>query len=770
MLHLRFGIRSRIYGGMGILVILGLTLAAEGVRQLTAIDSQVARMSALSDNNTRVLRIAGLLETARRTALQYKASANPAALQEGDAADAQIAELLRAAAQATLSEERRRTYGSMADNIAEYHKLRGELGRLAQTIQKNRANLFSGGDQMAAASVALVAAAQQFDSLDIRAPARNVQTQILLVRVANWRFLATSDAKGPAVFKTNAEAATAALDAMEKPSVPEDVRKLIAPVRSALTAYADSFAIVSGTMLKSDDLFDNRMQPLIQRQVEAAGVAATSLGRDFAATQTATSALISSTAASQKLIAGAALVLGVLIAWLVGRGIVRPITGMTGAMSRLANGETTVEVPSRDATDEIGAMAKAVDVFKQHAIERSLLEAAHNALEEKALQEKRTALLGMAQKIEAESASALESVGTRTNGIATAAEAMSASAGRTGDSAEAAATAAAKAMANAQTVASAAEQLAASIREIGGQVSQSTVVVGRAVAAGSETRATMEALNEQVGRIGMVADMISEIAGKTNLLALNATIEAARAGDAGKGFAVVASEVKQLATQTARSTEEIARHISEVRTATGASVAAVGRIEQTIGEISAIAGSIAAAVEQQGAATAEIARNVNETAAAADQMTQRIAEVSAEAKQTGQRSAQVRDDTVALNTMVGELKHALIRVVRTSTEEVNRRHQARYRGALACKLAVAGLGASTATVSNISEGGAAIDGAPLLPVGARGTLEVDRIGMRLPFVVLGRERDVLHLTFDLDPPATAQLAQMLTQLALPLAA
>jgi hypothetical protein len=268
----------------------------------------------------------------------------------------------------------------------------------------------------------------------------------------------------------------------------------------------------------------------------------------------------------------------------------------------------------------------------------------------------------------------------------------------------------------------------------------------------------------------MVVDMISEIAGKTNLLALNATIEAARAGDAGKGFAVVASEVKQLATQTARSTEEIARHISEVRTATGASVAAVGRIEQTIGEISAIAGSIAAAVEQQGAATAEIARNVNETAAAADQMTQRIAEVSAEAKQTGQRSAQVRDDTVALNTMVGELKHALIRVVRTSTEEVNRRHQARYRGALACKLAVAGLGASTATVSDISEGGAAIDGAPLLPVGARGTLEVDRIGMRLPFVVLGRERDVLHLTFDLDPPATAQLAQMLTQLALPLAA
>ncbi len=480
--------------------------------------------------------------------------------------------------------------------------------------------------------------------------------------------------------------------------------------------------------------------------------------------------MISSTTTWQTLIAGTGLVVGGLIAWLIGRGIIRPISGMTAAMSRLAAGETTVDIPSGKAQDEMGAMAKAVDVFKQNAVERSRLEASHQALEERGNQEKRAALMSMAEKIEAESVSTLDSVGTRTNAIATAAEAMSASAGRTGDSAQGAATAAAKAVANAQTVASAAEQLAASIREIGGQVSRSTIVVGRAVAAGSETRATMTALNEQVGRIGMVADMISEIAAKTNLLALNATIEAARAGDAGKGFAIVASEVKQLATQTARSTEEIARHIGEVRTATGASVAAVGRIEQTIGEVNAIAGSIAAAVEQQGAATAEIARNVNETAAAADQMTQRIAEVSAEANQTGQRSAQVRDDTVALNTMVGELKHALIRVVRTSTDEVNRRHQTRYRAALGCQLAVAGLGTSRAQVSDISEGGAAIAGAPALPVGARGMLDVERIAMQLPFVALASEHDILHLRFDLDPATTTRLAQMLNQLALPLAA
>jgi methyl-accepting chemotaxis protein len=199
--------------------------------------------------------------------------------------------------------------------------------------------------------------------------------------------------------------------------------------------------------------------------------------------------------------------------------------------------------------------------------------------------------------------------------------------------------------------------------------------VSRAVAAGNETRTTVEALNGQVQRIGAVADMISEIAAKTNLLALNATIEAARAGDAGKGFAVVASEVKQLATQTARSTEEIARHLGEVRAATAASITAVGHIEATIGEMNAIAGSIAAAVEEQGAATSEIARNVSETATAANEMTKRITEVSTEAEQTGQRTGQVSAETTALHSKVGELKESVLRVVRTSIAELDRQHK-----------------------------------------------------------------------------------------------
>lgn len=214
-----------------------------------------------------------------------------------------------------------------------------------------------------------------------------------------------------------------------------------------------------------------------------------------------------------------------------------------------------------------------------------------------------------------------------------------------------------------------AEELAASIREIGGQVSHSAVVVGRAVTAGNEALGTIEALNQEVEQIGAVAVMIGDIAGRTNLLALNATIEAARAGDAGKGFAVVASEVKALATQTAHSTQEIARHINQVRSATGASVAAVARIEQTITEINAISASIAAAVEQQGAATTEIARNVAETSNAANEMTNRIKDVSSEAIDTGRHAAEVHEGTVALNKDLEELRHSVIRVVRASTNQ-----------------------------------------------------------------------------------------------------
>ena len=324
-------------------------------------------------------------------------------------------------------------------------------------------------------------------------------------------------------------------------------------------------------------------------------------------------------------------------------------------MERLAQNELTIVIPGTNRRDEMGGMAQAVLVFKDNALAVQRLRMEQEQEHQRAETDKRAVLIAMAETIETETGASLEhmrSVYDGDDGHGRGDERLCATHRRRGRDRRRRGRAS---HGDAQSVAGAAEQLTASIREIGGQMGQSAAVVSRAVTAGAEARATIEALNQEVERIGAVAGMIGEIAAKTNLLALNATIEAARAGDAGKGFAVVASEVKALATQTARSTQKIAQHINKVRAATGASVEAVARIEQTITEVNSIASSIAAAVEQQGVATAGIARNVTETATAANEMTTRITEVSAEAGETGHQAVEVRENATGLSDAMDEL-------------------------------------------------------------------------------------------------------------------
>ena len=460
--------------------------------------------------------------------------------------------------------------------------------------------------------------------------------------------------------------------------------------------------------------------------------------------------------------AGVALGLAVVLTVVLGRGITRPVTALTGVMRQLAAGELSAEVPAQGRPDELGAMAAAVVVFKDHIVEAGRL--AREAGQRDEMKETQAVLVAMADAIESEAGAALEQVHARTAAMTQTATDMSGSAARTGRSAESAAAAAAQALATSQTVAGTADLLAASIGEIGQQVSQSAAIASRAVTAGHETRATIEALTLQVGRIGAVVEMISEIAGRTNLLALNATIEAARTGHAGKGFAVVASEVKSLATQTARSTGDIGRQISEVRSATEQAVAAVARIEQTIGDINAISSLVASAVEKQAAATMGIAFNVTETAAAANDMSERITEVSAEAEQTERHALFVRENAAALEAAVAELRHAIIRVVRTSTTDVDRRQAPRYQVDLACRVSVAG-GTHAARVADLSVTGARLCDAPSLQPGASGTMSLDGVAGALGFTVRNvDDRGALHVEFAADEAVRRALGALLDRL------
>jgi diguanylate cyclase (GGDEF)-like protein len=235
----------------------------------------------------------------------------------------------------------------------------------------DRAKLFSGGDELIAAADELVQQTRAAITDDkIAALVNPIEMRILLVRVANWRFLATRDPKGLATFKSNADYAVAAVAALEKAELPDSVRPLIGPLKASLSAYISHFDSVAASLIKSDDLYWNSMMPQAEDMAAKIGRALASLKHDSDKTKTETFATVSEMISTHELVAGLAVVLGVLIAWLVSRSIIRPVAGMTAAMGRLAAGDNEVVIPSCDSTDEIGAMARSVEVFKQNAIAR----------------------------------------------------------------------------------------------------------------------------------------------------------------------------------------------------------------------------------------------------------------------------------------------------------------------------------------------------------------------------------------------------------------
>ena len=319
----------------------------------------------------------------------------------------------------------------------------------------------------------------------------------------------------------------------------------------------------------------------------------------------------------------------------------RPIQTMTGAMTVLAGGDMSVEVPHRARRDEIGAMAAAVQVFKDNLIHTRRLEAETAEARLAAEEQRKAGMRQMADNFEAAVGGIIGTVSSSATELQATAGAMSGTAAETAAQSTAVAAAAEEAASNVGTVAAAAEELGSSVQEIGRQVDGSAAIARQAVVEADQTGALVLELSGTVERIGDVVGLISSIAGQTNLLALNATIEAARAGEAGKGFAVVASEVKELAGQTARATQEISGQIGRIQASTGQAVAAIGGITQRIRDISATATSIAAAVEQQGAATQEIVRNVSQAAAGTGEVTSNIAGVASAAEDTGAAASQV---------------------------------------------------------------------------------------------------------------------------------
>jgi len=267
-----------------------------------------------------------------------------------------------------------------------------------------------------------------------------------------------------------------------------------------------------------------------------------------------------------------------------------------------------------------------------------------------------TRQLAMADKFEADVKSVVETVSSAATEMQSSAEALAATADQTNQQSTAVAAASEEASTNVQTVASATEELSASVQEVGRNVQESSKIAEEAVTEAEKTNALVEGLAAAANKIGDVVNLINDIASQTNLLALNATIEAARAGDAGKGFAVVASEVKNLATQTAKATEEIAQQVAEMQSSTSAAVSAIGQIGGTIGKMSEISKVVTASVEEQVGATREIAENVTQAASGTQEVSSNISGVQAAAAETGSAASQVLEATRELSKQSELLK------------------------------------------------------------------------------------------------------------------
>ena len=364
--------------------------------------------------------------------------------------------------------------------------------------------------------------------------------------------------------------------------------------------------------------------------------------------------------------AGVAITLGVLAMVFVIWRITRPLQHLNVAMGEMAAGNVNIAIPGVERRDEIGDMANTIGVIRDNAVRDALAkqEAAQREEAERAAQ-RMADMHKLADSFEAAVSEIIETVTSASTELEAAAGSLTHTATATQQLAVAVATASEQASGNVQSVASATEEMAASVSEISRQVNNSSKIAQQAVKQAEETEEQVTMLTKAAARIGDVSELISAIAGQTNLLALNATIEAARAGEAGRGFAVVASEVKELATQTAKATQEISAQISEIQAATGASADAIKQIGATIGGISQVTTTIAAAVEQQGVATQEIARNVQQAADGTARVAGNIADVNKGATETGSASTQVLSSARSLSSESNRLKLEVQRFLQT---------------------------------------------------------------------------------------------------------
>ena len=635
--HLK--IKTRLYGGFGLLIVLVIALAAFSATRLWDVAAGVNAMTISAEQSTEVQRIVEQVEIMRRSALRYFSDGDKGSLVQGRAATQETRRLLKAAGDQSASEEARKVYHTIAGELETYQAQALSMFVMRDVATAQRTKLTALGPKLADATTSLVDRAQTGQDLSVAFTAAEVAKAVLELRLPAWKFIATADPEQSEAFKSARQAADTMIGRLNG-TADEETRALVGPLKAVIAEYGSTFDLLATTTLANKSLYYNQMVPSVVKLQTHLNDWSATLAARFEVAHQESLTIISSAAWLQMIVATIAVLLGTAAAAVSGRSIVKPLAGMTAAMHRLAGGDHSVTVPSADATDEVGEMAKAVEVFKANMIRNGEL-AAEQAREQTTKELRQRTVDGYIGDFDQSVRDMLHTLASAATEMQASAQSMAQTATNTNEQASTMAAAAEQASANVQTMAAATEEMAASANEISHQVSRSAQITARAVESARHTDHQVQSLSEAAQRIEDVVAIINGIAGQTNLLALNATIEAARAGDAGKGFAVVASEVKALAGQTGKATEEIGAQIQAIQLATKEAVDAIKAISATINEVNDISTAIAAAMEEQGATTGQMTRNTQEAARGTQDVSSTISGVSEGANATGAAASQV---------------------------------------------------------------------------------------------------------------------------------
>ncbi len=663
----RLKIGARVYAGFGLVLLLAAALGTVGVASLKKTGTLFHDYEVISENTVRAVSVDRSFAGLRRHVVAYTTTGNEEALKAAREYAAALPKEISQLSASLIIPERKTQMDAIGADVSKYiagFERAVTLYRDQQKAINERMNVL--GLKARQDVTEVVTSAMADGDFEAAAIAGQVQEALMLARLNANRFINHPDEKEVTAFRERygvlRKAGNALADRLRNP---ERKRKAAEAVTLG-SQYAEAFSEVADKTFALNKLVNAEMRGIADSATRQITAFASAQRETLAKVDADSKASMSQATTMLIALAVGAVVLGLLIAFFIARGIVRPVSGLTGGMKDLAGGNFDVVLPGLERGDEVGEMARAVETFKVLATEKAKREAEEKQAEEaRAAARRKADMHKLADDFQQAVGNIVDTVSAASTELEAAAGTLTRTAEVTQELSGAVAAASEEASANVQSVASATEEMTSSVHEISRQVQESARIAGDAVKQAQRTDARINELSVAAGRIGDVVKLITAIAEQTNLLALNATIEAARAGEAGRGFAVVASEVKQLASQTAKATDEIGTQIAGMQSATQESVAAIKEIGGTIGRISEIASTIAAAVEEQGAATQEIARNVGEAAKGTQQVASNITDVNRGAGETGSASAQVLSSAQSLSHESNHLKGEVDRFLMT---------------------------------------------------------------------------------------------------------